>query len=41
MATNSQITQHIRFGHTPFSFGTLFPSVARSYMLGTLYDITL
>ena len=34
-----QITHHIRYGLTPLPFGTLLPSVATSYMLGTLGDI--
>jgi len=34
-----QITQHIRYGLTPLSFGTLLPSVATSYMLETLGDM--
>ena len=34
-----QITQHIRYGLTPLPFGTLHPSVATPYMLGTLYAI--
>ncbi len=33
--TAHQVTQHIRFGLTPLSFGTLLPSVATSYMLRT------
>jgi|GEM_PF-6319441 len=33
-----RITQHIRFGYT-LPFGTLFPSVATSYVLETLYEI--
>ena len=33
------ITQHIRYGLAPLPFGTLFPMVATSYMLGTLYAI--
>ena len=33
------ITQHIRYGLTPLPFGTLLPSVATSYMLGTLSPI--
>lgn len=34
-----RITQHIRYGLTPLPFGTLLPSVATSYMLGTLSKI--
>jgi hypothetical protein len=34
-----QITQDIRCGLTPLPFETLLPSVATSYMLGTLADI--
>lgn len=33
------ITQHIRFGLSPLSFGTLRPTVATSYMLGPLAEI--
>jgi hypothetical protein len=35
---SERITQHIRFGFA-LPFGTLLPSVATSYMLGTLGDI--
>ena len=35
MATNRQITQHIRFGFA-LALRTLLPLVAASYMLGTL-----
>jgi len=34
-----QITQHIPFGLTALPFGTVLPSVATSYMLGTLCAI--
>jgi len=34
-----RLTQHIRFGLTPLSLGTLLPSVATSYMLGPLSEI--
>ena len=33
------IIQHIRYGLTLLSFGTLLPSVITSYMLGTLGNI--
>jgi|GEM_PF-3300373 len=36
--TAHQVTQHIRFGLTPLSFGTLLPSVATSYMLRTFSE---
>jgi hypothetical protein len=39
--TAHQITQHIRCGLTPLPFGTLLPSVATSYMLGTLGERVL
>jgi len=36
-----QTTQHIRYGLTPLPFGTLLPSVATSYMLGTLGEMAV
>ncbi len=34
-----RLTQHIRIGLKPLPFGTLFPSVATSYMLETLSEM--
>ena len=34
-----RLAQHIRCGLTPLPFGTLLPTIATSYMLGTLYAI--
>jgi hypothetical protein len=39
MTAKLPITQHIHFGLTPLPFGTLLPTVATSYMLGTLSEI--
>jgi hypothetical protein len=36
-----RITQHIRYGLSPLPFGTLFPSVATSYMLEPLGEMHL
>lgn len=38
--TAHQITQHIRYGLTPLPFGTLLSSIATSYMLRTLCEMT-
>ena len=39
MKSPHRLTQHIRCGLTPLPVGTLLPSVATSYMLGTIYEI--
>ncbi|KAF5428728.1 hypothetical protein C5S39_10685 [Candidatus Methanophagaceae archaeon] len=38
---SGRITQHIRYGLSPFPFGTLLPSVATLHMLVALYAMPM